>query len=687
MGYGRRGRRRSRRIAQEAKKNLCAVSCVQKTPSFQEELSSRKEKSGQGVSSRRRSLTRRAFVGAGGLAALGLLTGSRLAWAGVGGGGWGAVGGVAQPGARFGYDAGWSYSYDGCVWLATSCNCTVGRMTELFLEIRVDAYVACGGIWNPTWSPDMPDTPTYAYIRNDAGTWLASAYWIIDTTYDHDYYVYMTGAALRVSRQTANWRCWCGSDIKGLGGNAPGTHSIAEASQQIPRHVLINDTAWQKKIVTIRSRSASKLFVDAAAGGIAGGTNVLGWSATHTTNQNWIVLKSSQGRTCFVPVHTGAAPLFLDIADAVWDDGANVKLWTGNGSPAQSYWLHRLESGHHLLIPECSGCAVTLGGDGKTDGSNIAQWNCYGNWNKTTQHWKLEEVVFREAVGGSTKITGSLKTGSTLSISDPDKTCLPRNYPRTTGMVYRYVWYRGATKGARSKVIRALSEDPRYRVVEADEGSYLTCVITAHTRYQSIPYRGEVAIPSALVPRSKVGVKFFVDSEKTACYQVEARKDAVFSVPQAAVSAALKADCAGLEGWFIDAECKTRFVNGSVVSQDMNLFAFNKVRLTYGMADTSYVLVKDRLFFTNKQLSVPLTSIQSLLPAAQVYRFGQTVSFARGAPVWFEDKASVREVVCLMGAYSDAKAEGTAAKTARLVRNTTVYLKWDTPRYEGIELS
>lgn len=636
---------------------------------------------------KRRPLTRRALLGLGAAAALGAVFGPRLAWGGVGSGPWGAYGATAYPGSRFGYDAGWSYSYDGRVWLSASCNCTVGRMTELFMEVSVDAYVACGGVWTPTWSPDMPDTPTYAYIRDDAGPWLTSAYWIIDTTYDHDYYVRMTGAALRVARQAGDWRCWCGADIRGLGGSAPGTHSVAEAPQQVPHHVLVHNQAWQGKVVALQPQAAEHLFMGVAGAEVGQGTQVTAWSASQLTDQHWLALPSTQGRTRLVSVRTGLSALVLDVRGGVWDDGAVMQLWPGNDSPAQSHWLHNRGNGYHLIVPECSGCAVDLSAGGQAEGTAIIQWNCYGAWNNPNQHWKLSEPLFRERSDGAMTVSGKPEPGGSLVPTDPSEACLPRNYPGTTGMYYRYAWFRGAEEGMRTEVAQAECEQPTYAVAEQDEGAYLTCVVKAYTRFADVPYKGEVATPSVRVRSSKATVSFYVDDETTPCLQVKVKRDEPFAVPPQATQAARKPDCDGLDGWYRDREGAEAFQDGEVVAQDVSLFARNRVALAYAMADDSCLTASGRAFFLDEALRLPLPDASQMLPAPEARFYGERVVFARGKSAWYSDMGRTREAACAPGAYADAAASGPLMHTARLTCNTTAYLLWRTPAYDGIAVS
>ena len=218
------------------------------------------------VQPRDRAIARRRFLGLGGAAALSLLLAPRLAWGGVGGGSWGSAGATAHPGSHFGYDGGWGYSSNGKVWLAVSCNATVGRMTELFLEVSVTSYYANGGVWSPTWFTDYPDTHVDSFVRNGAGVWLSSTSGFYDTTYDCAWFQgpYATHR-LRVAREAWDWwswagvRAWCDSPD-----SAYGINTTAEASQLIPHHPLVDDRSWQGRIVTLRPEAAPHLRLDAA---------------------------------------------------------------------------------------------------------------------------------------------------------------------------------------------------------------------------------------------------------------------------------------------------------------------------------------------------------------------------------------------------------------------------------------
>ena len=404
-----------------------------------------------------RAVTRRSFAALASVAALSMFLPASRAWAGVEGGGWGSIGATAYPGNHFGYDGGWGYSGNGKVWLSVSCNATVGRMTELLVQISVTSYYANGGVWSPTWFTDYADTHVDSFIRDSSGTWLSSASGFYDTTQDNSSYhgPYVTDTHI-VRREAWDWwawagvRAWCDSND-----SAYGINTTAEAHQLIPAHCLTDNRWWQNRIATLRPRNALHLYMDTTAAGGAG-TGVCLWSGYEAANQNWIIANSAQGRTCFIPVHVGADAVFLDVAGGVWDDLAAMQVWTGNGGLAQSYYLHNLGA-YHLIVPECSGCAVDSSG-GTVDGTGVIQYNCFGNWSNYNQHWLLQEPVFHEVSYGSMALSGLgadgvAEAGAAVSAPNPQEPCRPCNWGATTGLFWRYTWYRSDGPFGRARVL------------------------------------------------------------------------------------------------------------------------------------------------------------------------------------------------------------------------------------------
>ena len=531
----------------------------------------------------------------------------------------------------------------------------------------------------------MPDTPTYAYVKTDDGAWLASQYWIIDTTYDHDWYVRMVGASLRVPRRTIDWRCWCGADIRGLGGSAPGTHSIAEAPQWISHHVLVDDGSWKGRIITLRPRSGLHLFVEAEVAAAGAGTNVDARSANDETNQNWIVLTSKQGRTALVPVSAGTGSVRMEVEGGVWDDGANIRLNTQSNGSEQSLYLHDRGDGYHMLVFECSGCALDHAAANQSEGANMDQWNPYGDWTRARQHFLLEEPLFRETETGSMTLEGNARVGEVLSASDPASRCLPCNCAGTEGMLYCTTWYRGSTPGSCNVLCQDKANRLDYLVGEGDEGNYLTCIVTARTRYGDIAYRGEVALKSGKVKPLQRIIRFFVDGASVACCEDECARGQAYSVPDKAFAAARKAACSQFDGWYLDAAYTKLFEPGSVIEEDLDLFARNGAVVRYGLSAVSCFENEDRQFYRDAALS-ELTDAESLLPPSRECWYGDRVAVQLAASVWFEDRGRAREAPC-RGGYAAPDAKASPFSAFLVTGDTTIYLDWHPLAYDGVAIA
>ncbi len=435
----------------------------------------------------------------------------------------------------------------------------------------------------------------------------------------------------------------------------------------------------------MQPESARNLYLDASGGGRSNGTNICCWSQTDTTNQNWLVLSSAQGRTCFIPVHTGSSPLFADIASNDWGDGENLHLWSGTGGWNQSFWLHSLGTGYHMIVPECSGCAWDNVSGGTHNGNNVAQYNPYGNWNNANQHWMLKEVVFRARSNTVVSLTGKAEAGATLTCGNPAKSCLPYNYPGTSGMRYCYSWYRGTKKGACSVLLQK-GESSKYRITNAEGNAYVTCVITAFARYRDVPYKGKVTASSIFV-RGSWSVSYYADGSSTPCFTEEAKHKAAYTASSQALKKAAKSSCSGFEGWYLDRACSIPYKNGTPLEKDLKLYGRNRIALTYAMAATSFVVVSQQAYFLDKECVAQVSSPDTLLPKPSTHYYGASVTFSRGPQVWYEDMGRMREATCAWGAYASADGTGELMRSARLTRNTTVYLMWRTSAYDGIALS
>lgn len=643
----------------------------------------------------RRPITRRALLSLAAMAGLSMFLPAGRAF-GVGGGGWGSNGGWAYIGATFGYDGDWGYSKNKTVWLSVRASCEVRRMSELLCEISVTSYYANGGKWSPTWSTDYPDTHVRSLITNsDQTVWLSSATGFYDTTYDNSSYhgPYVTDVhTIRRESYDYEVKCavnaWCDSPD-----NAYGIDTYAIASQWIPHHVLNDDKSWRLKIFTMQPKSSPGYYLDASGGGVGNGTNLNFWEKLDTTSQCWIACNGARGLTVLEPAHVADANMCIDHSGGaadVWGSAYNVHLWSYLGNDNQLLWLHDLGNGYHYPVFHHSGMALDHVGSSCSNGTQSIMWNSYAAHGTAgaTCSYKLEEVTWKERFDGAMTVAGSPMAGEALTPADPNEKCIPYNYPGTKGMYYKYTWYRGEEEGSLTTVVQGPSETGPYVVQREDEGSFLTCVVEARTRYWDIKYKGEVTCPSTFVPYSKATVSYYADGEADPCFEEESQIKDPYNVNPDASVAATRADCAGLEGWYVDEACTVHYSDGSVLQGDLKLFARNKLTLGYATASNAFIRAEAKDFYVDEACTSPLDADAeaALYPGESTRYYGDTVAFESSPDVYYEDMGRVRPVSRVPGAFATDPTTGTAMLSAKLTRNTVVYCDWRAQAYDGVTL-
>lgn len=636
-----------------------------------------------------KAFSRRAFLGLAGIASLSMFLPVTKAFAGVGGGGWGNNWGTAFIGSGFGCDGDWGYSSDGNVWLSVSANCSVTRMSELLVEMSVTSYYANAGVWSPTWYTDYADTHVDSYIRNEGGTWVSSTSGFYDTIYDSwDYHGPYVTDIHTVRREAWDWwaiagvRAWCDSPD-----SAYGINTTAEAAQLMPHHTLNDDKSWRNRIFTITPRCSPNLRLDVSGGSTGFGANINFWESTDTTNQCWTACGGTDNLTVIEPVHINSN-MCLDNPGNQWGNGDNVYLGDWHGGYNECIWLHDIGNGYHYPVFHHSGMALDCAGASTTNGTNAQIHNSYmhsGSSGNAACNYKLEEVTFRERSAGDTTITGTPEAGCALTPADPNATCLPYNYPSTSGMFYKYTWYRGSTKGAKENVVQAESETAHYTVQQSDEDKWLTCVVSAYTRYWGIKYKGEVTYESLYIPNPYITITYYADDSTQPVHSEQTRKGTPYSVNIAATNKGTKPDCAGFDGWYTDKTYKTKYVDKTALSTDLNLYARNKITLEYATASNAFILTAGITFFSDEACSVPL-DLTKLYPAKATYFYGSTIVFTANSPIYYLDMDNVRSVSRIPGAYPSNPALGTALLRAKLTRNTIMYCNWQADTYDGVTL-
>ena len=173
-------------------------------------------------------------------------------------------------------------------------------------------------------------------------------------------------------------------------------------SQTGTRWVLVKNA--DGKTYTVIPLGHSGLCLDIKGGGKTAGTTVQLHSTNGTAAQSFLFTLNevlteavTHGTTLSGPYTVKPASnssLSLDIASGSKTAGANLRLWSANGSLAQTYDLTSLGNGLYAIRAGHSGKCLEVQGGSTTAGANVRQWN---RNNTLAQIWYLvaEEGGYR----------------------------------------------------------------------------------------------------------------------------------------------------------------------------------------------------------------------------------------------------------------------------------------------------
>ena len=139
-----------------------------------------------------------------------------------------------------------------------------------------------------------------------------------------------------------------------------------------------------KGINRIKSSINQDKVVDVSGGSKIRGANVQIWSANGTEAQNYKFNKLSDGSYKITNTNSNKV---LDVMSGSRIIGANVWQWNDNGSNAQK-WILIKEGKYTVLRSKCSGHVLDLSGAITISGNNIHMWS----WNNTAaQKWIISK--------------------------------------------------------------------------------------------------------------------------------------------------------------------------------------------------------------------------------------------------------------------------------------------------------
>jgi len=143
----------------------------------------------------------------------------------------------------------------------------------------------------------------------------------------------------------------------------------------------VDTTAWY---VLVNHNSGKAL--DVYNSSTADGANVVQWTRTNATNQQFQFVDSGGGYYRLKARHSGK---MIDVSSWSTADGAAIHQWTDHGGANQQFRLADSDSGYVRLINRNSNKAVEVQNAATNDGANVVQ---YSDWGGTNQQWQLVQV-------------------------------------------------------------------------------------------------------------------------------------------------------------------------------------------------------------------------------------------------------------------------------------------------------
>jgi hypothetical protein len=125
---------------------------------------------------------------------------------------------------------------------------------------------------------------------------------------------------------------------------------------------------------TIKNIGNGKVL-DVASGSTANGANVQVYTSNGTCAQKWRVVKTGNNYE-LLSACSGRA---LDVASGATSNGTNIQVWDRNSTNAQKWSLTAvadpsIDNGTYVLTSKMSGRVLDVSGAGKADGTNIQTW-------------------------------------------------------------------------------------------------------------------------------------------------------------------------------------------------------------------------------------------------------------------------------------------------------------------------
>ena len=205
------------------------------------------------------------------------------------------------------------------------------------------------------------------------------------------------GGAYRIATAAAGGSSWV-VDVAGAG-TGDGTNvwlyrSNGSAAQKwyfIPASPSVSSPStvvdgWYE----LHLASASSYVLDVSGASRNNGANVQIYSRNGTNAQKWYVHRESDG---YYSLRSGASDKMLDVAGAGAAMTTNVWQYAGNGSAAQRWAITKNSDGTYTLTSKASGLVLDVAGGRAANGTNVWQYASNGT---AAQRWTLTSTTYTD---------------------------------------------------------------------------------------------------------------------------------------------------------------------------------------------------------------------------------------------------------------------------------------------------
>ena len=150
----------------------------------------------------------------------------------------------------------------------------------------------------------------------------------------------------------------------------------------------------------------------------------------------------------------------------------------------------------------------------------------------------------------------------------------------------------------------------------------------------------------------------------------EPAADGTYSVTDAAIAAATREGCEGLDGFYSDADCTVPFRDGALVDGELRIYARNPVTISFGIVEGSIVEGLD--LFSDEDLEVPVEA-EALLPSPIKTYYGQVIGAPTIEDAYCSEHGQARAVAATPGVYADASGSGELLPEVTATAPATYY--------------